>query len=63
MNPGIDPRVVDDHRLGRLLDLDILADFQIMVDRVQNHNRQLNMSDFAFIFPNLIELLGPGQEP
>ena len=33
-------RVVDDHRPGRLVDLEILTDLKIMVDRVENHNRQ-----------------------
>ena len=32
-------RVVDDHRPGRLVDLEILTDFKIMVDRVEKHNR------------------------
>ena len=33
-------RVVDDHRPGRLLDLEILTDFKIMVDQLQNCGRQ-----------------------
>ena len=33
-------RVVDDHRPGRLVDLEIQTDFKIMVDRVEKHNRQ-----------------------
>ena len=40
MNHYVITRVVDDHRPGRLVDLEILTDFKIMVDRVGKHNRQ-----------------------
>ena len=37
-------RLVNDHRPGRLVDLEILADFKIMVDRVENRDRAIKMT-------------------
>ena len=40
-------RVVDDHRPGRLVDLENLAEFKIMVDRVGNDNRAIKHGLFV----------------
>ena len=37
-------RLVNDHRLGRLVDLEILSEFKIMVDRLQNRNQSFKRS-------------------
>ena len=37
-------RLVNDHRLNRLIDSKILADLRIMVDRLQNRNRGFKMT-------------------
>ena len=44
INDWVEPRLVNGHRPGRLVDLDILADFKIMVDRVENHDRAIKMT-------------------
>jgi len=37
-------RLVNDHRLNRLIDSKILADLRIMVDQLQNRNRGFKMT-------------------